>query len=147
MIASLDAGWVEHDAQLSAHSLCRHVVQELRAHSPAVGEAEHEESRKAGGEGEEEEENLVSVQVHEKPPCKKEQGRHRNQKSGTSMAHSRVQTKNYDIYITEEHEQKIPFAVNTGHFPPNGPEPRALLLNLGPEVVRFCQCAWFVHTT
>ena len=69
---SLDAGWVEHDAQLSAHSLCRHVVQELCAHSPAVGEAEHEESRKGGGEGEEEEEDVVSVQVNENsflPPC------------------------------------------------------------------------------
>ena len=98
MIASLDAGWVEHDEQLSANSLCRHVVQELCAHSPAVGEAEHEESRKASGEGEEEEKDLVSVQVNERHPCKKEQGRHRNQKSETSMAHSRVQTKNYDIH-------------------------------------------------
>jgi len=58
------------------------------------------------------------------------------------MAHSRVQTKNYGIHITEQHKQKIPFAVNTGDFPPNGPEPRALLLNLCPEVREvFCQCA------
>lgn len=133
---------------MSAHSLGRHVVQELCAHSPAVGEAEHEESRKAGGEEEEEEEDLVSVQVNEKPPCKKEQGRHRNQKSGTSMAHSRVQTKNYGIHITEQHKQKIPFAVNTGNFPPNGPESRALLLNLCPEVVSILSmcvvCAYYV---
>ena len=74
-------------------------MQELCAHSPAVGEAEHEESRKAGGEGEEEEEDLVSVQVNEKPPCKKEQVRHRNQKSENSMARSRVRTKNCDIHM------------------------------------------------